>query len=183
VSEPVHAEYAGGDADETADDETALDEPATDEEAGAEATDGERAEEPVEAADAGEDRADAGESSARDGPAADPDDETSVDGDEPDDVESAAYLVEDEDADVSSPHPRDQKAEVYPGTMDDSLKEPVEEDYGRRRGATADEVNDAGDGETETRDDGSGGDADTDEEHEDADDDDGTSPGTDDSAG
>ena len=183
VSEPVQAEYAGGDADQAAGDETAQDEPAADDEAGAEAADGARAEEPVEAASAGEDRADAGDASARDGAAADPDDQASVDVDDPDDVESAAYLVEDEDADVSSPHPRDQKAEVYPGTMDDSLKEPVEEDYGRRRGETADEGNDAGDGEAETRDDGSGVDVDTDEEDEDADDDDGTSPGTDGSAG
>jgi hypothetical protein len=185
VSEPVQAEYAGGDADEAAGDETVRDEPAADDGAGAEAADGERAEEPVEAASAGEDRADAGDASARDGAEAAPDVEASVDVDDPDDVESAAYLIEDEDADVSSPHPRDQEAEMYPGTMDDSLKEPVEEDYGRRRGETGDEGDDAADGAAETRDDGSGGDVDTEEEKkdEDADDDDGTSAGTDGSAG
>jgi small-conductance mechanosensitive channel len=179
VSEPVQAEYAGGDADEAAGDGTAQDEPAADDAAGAETADGERAEEPVEDAYGG----DSGDTSARDGAAAGPDVEASVDVDDPDDVESAAYLIEDEDADVSSPHPRDQEAEMYPGTMDDSLKEPVEEDYGRRRGETADDGDDAGDGEAETRDDGSRGDEDTHEDDEDADDDDWTSAGTDGSAG
>jgi len=54
------------------------------------------------------------------------------DSDPQDAPESAAELVEDDDADLSSPHPRKRGDEVYPETMEDTLDEPVESEQGRR---------------------------------------------------
>ena len=106
VSEPVEEEYGGtGAVDDEPDD-------------GAVAAD-----EPDEVVDEGDGAVDADGST--DGDADDADD--ADDGiDIPD---SAAWLV-DEDHDISSPHPR-EKGDVYPGTTDESLVEPVEDEHGR----------------------------------------------------
>lgn len=103
VSEPVEEEYGGTGAVDDEPDDGAVD-----------------ADEPDEAV--GED----------DG-AIDADGSTDGDVDGADDMsnvpDSAAWLV-DEDHDVSSPHPR-EKGDVYPGTTDESLVEPVEDEHGR----------------------------------------------------
>jgi small conductance mechanosensitive channel len=65
-------------------------------------------------------------------PDGDEDDTDDGDGEADDDLESAAQLVEDGEADVSSPHPRREGSEVYPATEDDTLTEPVEDEHGKR---------------------------------------------------
>jgi hypothetical protein len=103
VSEPVEEEYGGtGAVDDEPDD-------------GAVAAD-----EPDEVVDEGDGAVDADGST--DGDADDADDGSDI-------PDSAAWLV-DEDHDISSPHPR-EKGDVYPGTTDESLVEPVEDEHGR----------------------------------------------------
>ena len=106
VSEPVEEEYGGTGAVDDEPDDGAVD-----------------ADEPDEVVDEGDGAIDADGSTDGDVDGADgADDMSNV-------PDSAAWLV-DEDHDVSSPHPR-EKGDVYPGTTDESLVEPVEDEHGR----------------------------------------------------
>jgi len=124
VSEPVEERYAGdgeaADAEQAPDDEQPPDE--------------EPVQEPVEDEYAGD-----GHPETDDDHVA-ADEEATAEGEDDviEHVESAAHLVEDDDADLSSPHPRDQDADVYPDSSDEDLREPIEDEYGRRRGTDGD---------------------------------------------
>jgi small-conductance mechanosensitive channel len=135
VSEPVEAEYAGdGESDDTAGESAEH----SDAETGSGAPEGEGARDPAEAAHGDDgrptpDAESAAESDDGDGGEADdggPQDETTAF----EDIESAAQLVEDDEADLSSPHPRERNTEVYPVNSDETVREPVEDDTGRRQG-------------------------------------------------
>jgi small-conductance mechanosensitive channel len=157
VSEPVQAEYAGDgepdDDEQPTDDERPADEPSQ-----SAADDGEPIEEPVEDEYGGDGHADADDGVApADGDAGRGESTAEADTEDFSDVESAAHLVEDEEADLSSPHPRDRDTDVYPGTADDELQEPVEEEYRRRADDDPDGEPSDRAGDADDEDDGSAG--------------------------